>query len=105
MDKDVGLICMLNLFLIFNNADTDAEVKGWMWMLFTSFTSRRTRHKNKDVVHLVLTEELTLEHVVVTPVDDPVIDSNHMFNVVRDNHHQLRSITMKSFLKEILMLQ
>ncbi|GKB57172.1 60S ribosomal protein L17-2-like protein [Tanacetum coccineum] len=43
------------------NADIDAEVKGWMWMLFTSFTSRPTRHKNKDVVHLVLTEELTSE--------------------------------------------
>ncbi|GJT46219.1 60S ribosomal protein L17-2-like protein [Tanacetum coccineum] len=58
MDKDVGLICMLNLFLIFKNADIDVEVKGWMWMLFTSFTSRLTKHNNKDASLLVLTEEL-----------------------------------------------
>ncbi|GJY46935.1 60S ribosomal protein L17-2-like protein [Tanacetum coccineum] len=122
MDKDVGLICMLNLFLIFKNADIDAEVKGWMWMLFTSFTSRRTKHKNTDVVHLVLTKEIIPEHisfkklfvvmllllkVVVTLVDDPVVDANHMFNVVktRETAHALCGMPLikaKRYLEDVL---
>ncbi|GJS86814.1 hypothetical protein Tco_0769450 [Tanacetum coccineum] len=102
MDKDVGLICMLNLFLIFKNVDIDVEVKGWIWMLFTSFTSRRTRHKNKDVVHLVLTEELTSKTQTDSSVSQDANDNIAQYWIV--NYLEALKILFKKLFVVMLLL-
>ncbi|GKE54272.1 60S ribosomal protein L17-2, partial [Tanacetum coccineum] len=71
--------------LCHGNGDIDAEVKGWMWMLFTSFTSRQTRHENKDVVYLVLTKELS---VIIKRDIKHVVNVNNRSIYQCDNHHQ-----------------
>ncbi|GJT46220.1 ribonuclease H-like domain-containing protein, partial [Tanacetum coccineum] len=82
------------------NAVINAEVKGWMWILFTSFTSKRTRHKNKDVVHLVLMEELTNADINAETLNSDNLNKQE-YLLVRRPPINMRRHQKKSFLMEI----